>query len=337
MACLFKMEKDMNVLVTVRLPEDVVSLIEREHQVRMNHEDRPMERRTVLEGVAGTEGLLCSIRDRVDEELLTSAPELKVIANYGVGYDHIDIDAASRRGIPVTNTPGVLTDATADTAFALILAVSRRVAEGDRMTREGRFKFWAPFHFLGRQVSQKTLGIIGMGRIGKAVARRAAGFSMRIVYHNRNRLDSKEEQRLGVRYLLLDELLREADILSLHVPLTPQTRHLIGTRELRLMKPSAFLINTARGPVVDEAALVEALRDGEIAGAGLDVYENEPELAAGLAGLENVVLLPHVGSATVETRTKMALMAVANLLVGLRGEQPPNCLNWSSVTGAKQE
>lgn len=326
----------MKVLVTARLPEDVASLIEREHRVEMNHEDRPMERRVLLEGIVGKEGLLCSITDRVDEELLACAPGLRIVANFGVGFDHIDIDAAGRRGIPVTNTPGVLTDATADTAFALILAVSRRVAEGDRMTREGRFKFWAPFLFLGRQVSGKTLGIVGMGRIGQAVARRAAGFDMRIVYHSRNRLDPVAEETLGIRYLLLDQLLGEADFVSLHVPLTLETRHLIGAKELRLMKPSAYLINTARGPVVDEAALVEALRNGQIAGAGLDVYENEPELASGLAGLQNAVLLPHVGSATVETRTKMALMAVENLLAGLRGEQPPNCLNWSAATGAKR-
>lgn len=325
----------MKILVTARLSDDVVSLIEQNHEVEMNRENRPMERGALLAGIVGKQGVLCSISDRVDEEFLALAPDLKIIANFGVGFDHIDIAAASRRGILVTNTPGVLTDATADIAFALILAVSRRVVEGDRMTREGGFRFWAPFHFLGRQVSGKTLGIVGMGRIGEAVARRAAGFDMKIVYHGRNRLDPADEQRLRARYLPLHELLREADFVSLHVPLTTETRHLIGSEELRLMKPSAVLINTSRGPVVNEAALVEALQEGRIGGAGLDVYENEPELAAGLSGLENVVLLPHVGSATIETRMKMALMAVRNLLVGLRGEQPPNCLNWSSVMGGK--
>ncbi|MCE5244108.1 MAG: D-glycerate dehydrogenase [Desulfobacteraceae bacterium] len=323
----------MDVLITALLPDEVVSLIRQEHRVEMNGELRPMEREKLLRGLEGKDGLLCSITDRIDGELLDRAPGLKIIANYGVGFDHIDLEAVTRKGIPVTNTPGVLTDATADIAFALILATARRMVEGDRIARAGRFRFWSPLNFLGQQVSGKTLGIVGFGRIGRALAKRAAGFDMRVIYHSRTRLDLSEELKLNVDYASFEELLRAADFVSVHVPLTSQTRHLVGARELKLMKPSAYLVNTARGPVVDEAALVEALRNGTIRGAGLDVYENEPDLAPGLAELDNAVLLPHVGSATIETRTRMAHMAAENLLAGLRGEKPPNCLNWELLGG----
>ena len=323
----------MKVLVTARLPEEILSMIAREHQIEAYGQDPPMDRRDLLAGVRGKEGLLCTITDRIDEEVLERAPDLKIIANNGVGFDHIDVAAATRRGIPVTNTPGVLTDATADLAFALILATARRIVEGDRMIREGGFKYWAPLHFLGSSVSGKTLGIVGFGRIGKAVAKRAAGFDMNVIYCGRSRLEPALEKELNVSFLPFKDLLREADFVSLHVPLGAHTRHLIGSRELEMMKPSACLINTARGPVVDERALVEALRKGRIRAAGLDVYENEPALSPGLTDLENAVLLPHVGSATIETRTRMALMAAENLLAGLKGEQPPNCINWTSLAG----
>jgi len=323
----------MKVLVTSRLPEEVLSLLSQDHEVEAHDHDPPMDRPRLLQSVGDKDGLLCTITDRIDEEVLESAPKLRMIANYGVGFDHIDINAATRKEIPVSNTPGVLTDATADLAFSLILATARRIVEGDRMTRRGEFKFWAPFHFLGLEVSGGTLGIVGFGRIGRAVAKRAAGFGMKLLYCGRTRLGPLEEKELNVSYAPLDTLLVEADFVTLHVPLTPRTRHLIGNRELELMKPSACLINTARGPVVDEEALVEALRNGRIRGAGLDVYENEPKLSPGLANLDNVVLLPHMGSATVETRTKMALMAAESLLSGLRGERPPHCLNWSSLSG----
>jgi glyoxylate reductase len=224
--------------------------------------------------------------------LLDQAPHLKMIANYGVGYDHIDVPAASGRGILVSNTPGVLTDATADLTMALILGIGRRIVEGDDKTRRGEFKFWSPMHFLGREISGKTLGLVGLGRIGKAVARRAAGFDMRIVYFSRHRLSPESEGRLGVSYRSLADLLDEADYVSLHVSLSPKTHHLIGPDELDRMKSSAFLINTSRGPVVDEEALVVALKANRIAGAGLDVYEKEPELTPGLADLENCILLP---------------------------------------------
>jgi glyoxylate reductase len=284
-----------------------------------------------MEAIGPVDGLLCMITDKVDPDLLAHAAALKMIANYGVGYDNIDVPAATKRKIPVSNTPGVLTDATADLAMALILGAGRKIVAGDAKTRRGDFKFWSPMHFLGREVTGKTLGLIGLGRIGEAVAKRAAGFNMRMVYTTRRQLPQEDEDRLHVSYLSLTDLLHQADYISLHVPLTPDTRHLIGQSELSQMKSSAYLINTSRGPVIDESALVQSLRTDRIAGAGLDVYENEPVLTPGLTDLENVILLPHVGSATIETRTRMAELAVDNLLAGLAGEQPPNCLNWAEI------
>ncbi len=317
----------MKVLVTARLPEEVLNRIARDHQVHIHTQDVPLEREKLLELIGDVNGLLCTITDRIDREVLDLGPRLRVIANNGVGFDHIDVKEATRRGIPVSNTPGVLTDATADLAFALILASARRVVEGDRLVRNGEFKFWAPLNFLGMEVSGKTLGIIGMGRIGQAVAKRAAGFDMKVIYWSRTRLDPALEHMLRVSFSSFDDLLRESDFVSLHVPLSSETRHLIGPGELSTMKTSAFLVNTARGPVVDEKALVAALRSGMIRSAALDVYENEPELSDGLADLPNAVLLPHLGSATIETRTRMANMACENLLAGLAGERPPNCVN----------
>lgn len=322
----------MRVLITNRFPDDVVQRISNIHEVSGHFQDAPMDHRLLVDRVASCHGLLCMVSDTVDRAVLERAPELKIVANYGVGYNNIDVAEATRRNILVTNTPGVLTNATADLAMALILSVGRRVVEGDRLVRGGQFRFWAPFHFLGHEISGKTLGIIGLGRIGRAVARRAAGFDMPVVYHNRHRLDPDGEQALGATYLPFEELLARADIISLHVPLTPETRHLIGPRELARMKPSACLINTARGPVVDENALLAALQDQRIAGAGLDVYEDEPALTPGLVDLDNVVLLPHVGSATFETRHRMAEMAVDNLLAGLAGQKPPNCVNPEALT-----
>ncbi|NPU84299.1 MAG: D-glycerate dehydrogenase [Syntrophaceae bacterium] len=315
------------VLVTLNLPKELLDRLGGECEADFHAEDRPMERKDFLERIVGKEGLLPSITDAVDAEAMDRAPGLRMIANFGVGFNNIDVAAATARGIAVSNTPGVLTDATADVAFALILAVNRRVVEGDRMVREGRFRYWAPFLFLGSEVSGKTLGIVGMGRIGQAVARRARGFGMPVLYSGRTRLNPAEEEALGASFRSLPDLLAEADIVSLHVPLTQETRHLINREALGCMKPSAVLINTSRGPVVDEKALVNALRAGTIGGAGLDVYEDEPRLAPGLAELDNAVLLPHVGSATWETRMKMADLAVTNLLAGLRGERPPNLVN----------
>lgn len=319
--------KSVKVLVTGQLPDDIVVRITAQHQVQLHELDRPMTREALLSAVDGKHGLLCMITDVVDQELLKRAPQLKIVANFGVGFNNIDVEAASSRGIWVTNTPGVLTDATADLTMALMLAVGRRVVDGDRHTREGKFRFWAPFYFLGNEISHKALGIVGLGRIGQAVARRAAGFGMSVRYCNRKPLARDLERSLNLQFTDLKTLLQQSDYVSLHVPLTPETHHMIGARELAWMRSEAFLINTARGPVVDESALVAALQSGEIAGAGLDVYEREPELAVGLVDLDNVVLLPHMGSATVETRRRMADMAVDNLLAGLGGQVPPNCLN----------
>ena len=324
--------KDTRILITGRIPEDIIASLAEKYAVEANTEDRPIERKKLLQSIRDKDGLISMITDNVDEELLNASARLKIIAHFGVGYNNIDVKAASARGILVSNTPGVLTDATAELAFALILAVSRRLVACDRLTREGRFQYWAPMLFLGREVTGKTLGIIGLGKIGKAVALRAEGFHMRILYHNRNRIDISEEKALNAEYVGLHTLLAESDFVSLHVPLTEHTKHLIGADELSLMKPTAYLINTSRGPVVDEQALVNALRERTIDGAGLDVYEHEPALTPGLTELDNVVLLPHVGSGTLETRIKMATMAAENLIAGLSGEVPPNLVNPEALT-----
>ncbi len=317
----------MRILITGNLPENVISPLKEKYQVEMNQEDCPLDRQAIISGIKDKQGLLPMPSDSINEEVLNCAPHLKMIANFGVGYNNIDVRLATARGIMVSNTPGVLTDATAELAFALILSISRRIVEGDRMVREGRFKFWAPMLFLGREVTGKTLGIIGMGKIGKAVAVRARAFDMRILYHNRKRIALKEEKTLRAEYVDLKTLLKESDFISLNVPLTEETKHLIGRNELSVMKPTAFLINTSRGPVIDEKALVEVLRARKIGGAGLDVYENEPSLTPGLTQLDNVILLPHVGSGTLETRMKIGTLAVENLIAGLEGRMPPNLVN----------
>ena len=316
-----------NILVTGNLSTEIFDRLRPTCRVTYHAQDRPMERADLLKGIPPMDGLLAMITDRIDAEFFDAAPSLRMVANMGVGYNNIDVAEATRRSVMISNTPGVLTDATADLAFALILAVARRVVEGDKIVRAGRFQFWSPFYFLGAEVSTKTLGIIGMGRIGQAVAKRARGFNMRILYYSRKRLSPDKEAECGAEYADLATLLRTADFVSLHVPYTEETKYLIDAEALQIMKPSAFLINTARGPVVDEKALLAALQEKRIAGAGLDVYENEPALTPGLSGLDQVVLLPHVGSATRETRTRMAAMAADNLLAGLRGEKPPNLVN----------
>lgn len=315
------------ILITGNLPENVILPLKEKYEMEMNQEDRPMDRQELLLRVKDKQGLLPMLSDSINEEVLNCAPHLKMIANFGVGYNNIDVRLATARGIMVSNTPGVLTDATAELAFTLMLSVSRRLVEGDRMVREGRFKFWAPMLFLGREVTGKTLGIIGMGKIGKAIAVRARAFDMKILYHNRKRINSKEEENMRVEYVDLKTLLKESDFVSLNVPLTEETKHLIGKNELSLMKSTAFLINTSRGQVIDEKALVEVLRARKIGGAGLDVYENEPSLTPGLTELDNVILLPHVGSGTLETRIKIGTLAVENLIAGLEGRTPPNFVN----------
>jgi glyoxylate reductase len=270
-------------------------------------------------------GLLTLVRDRVDDDLLSELPSLKIVANYGVGYDNIDVTAATRHRVMVTNTPGVLTDATADLAWTLMLASARRVVEGERMMRTGAYHGWDPKMLVGADVFGQTLGVVGFGRIGQAVARRARGFDMRILYEDA--VEMPQAKDLGATRVDLDTILAESDFISLHVALTPETHHLIGEAQLRRMKPTAHLVNTSRGPVIDEAALVRALREGWIAGAGLDVFEREPELSPGLAELGNVVLLPHLGSATKGSRAGMSRLAAENVIAALGGERPPTIVN----------
>jgi glyoxylate reductase len=264
---------------------------------------------------------------RVGKDAIENAAKLRVVANIGAGYDNIDVNECTRRRILVTNTPDVLTEATADLAFALTLAAARRVVEGDRFVRRGNWPHWQWNFLWGSEMHGKTLGLYGFGRIGQAMARRGRGFSMRILYHARHRVPENIEKELGAQWVDRDELMRESDFLSLHVPLTAETHHSISRREFALMKPSAYLINTARGNIIEEEALVEALQAGRLGGAGLDVFEREPKVHPALIEMDNVVLLPHIGSATAETRLRMALLASANLLAALNGQRPPNLVN----------
>lgn len=309
--------------VTNRLPEPALVALRQAGEVRLDDRAGPIPRADLLGLVAGAEAAVTLLHDRVDEELLEAAgPQLRCVANVAVGYDNVDIEAAAQRGIVVTNTPGVLDDATADLTIALLLAATRRVVEGDRLIRAGKPWAWGLSFMLGSGLRGKLLGIVGLGGIGRRVAERARAFGMEISYHQRHPAPAEVEAQLGAERLPLDQLLARADVVSLHCPLTPETRHLIGAPELAAMKPSAVLVNAARGPVVDERALAQALAAGEIAAAGLDVYEHEPQVEPALLELENVVLAPHLGSATVETRTAMAELAARNAISVLRGEGP---------------
>jgi len=315
------------IYITRKIPQAGLRLIVREGiKFTINPRDKPVSRRELLKTVRDKDGLLCLLGDKIDKEVIETGARLKIISAYAVGYDNIDLAYATRKRIMVTNTPGVLTEATAELAWAIIFASARRIAEADRFIRTGRFKTWGPQLMLGTELHHKTLGIIGAGRIGQAVARKAAGFKMRIIYTDTVPRPELEKPT-GARRVTLPRLLAESDVVTIHTPLTAGTRHLISRQELSLMKPTAYLINTSRGPVVDEAALVAALRHKRIAGAGLDVYEQEPRIHPGLLKLENVVLLPHIGSATTQTREKMALMAAENLIAGLKGKRPPNLVN----------
>ncbi|MGC9004871.1 MAG: glyoxylate reductase [bacterium] len=321
------------VFVTRVIPEEGLKLIQENCDAEIWQEETPPPREVLIEKIKDCEGILCLLTDKIDGEVMDNATKLRIISNYAVGYDNIDVKEATRRKIMVTNTPGVLTETTADLTFALILATARRLVEADKFTRSGKWKSWGPMLFLGRDVYGATLGIIGMGRIGQAVARRAKGFNMKIIYYSRRR-NEEAEKELGAEYRELHSLLKEADIITIHTPLTEETYHLIGEKELSLMKPSAILINTARGAVVDQRALFKALKEKRIFGAGLDVYEKEPiDADDPLLELDNVVVLPHIGSATVETRGRMARMAAENLLAGLRGEIPQNLVNPEVLQG----
>jgi lactate dehydrogenase-like 2-hydroxyacid dehydrogenase len=319
--------KDHKVYITRMIPERALRLLQGHYSVEVNNEDRPLRREELLDKVRGRHGVMTMLNDMVNDELMDAAgSQCRIFANYAVGVNNIDIPSASQRGIFISNTPDVLTDATADMAWALLLATARRIAEGDRIIRSGGFIGWSPLFMLGVEVTGKTLGIVGAGRIGQAVARRASGFDMKILY-TANSPKTDFEKTTGASFIGLDSLLELSDFVSLHVPLTPVTHHLISEHEFGIMKETAILINTSRGPVVDEKALAEALRTGQIRGAGLDVYEREPEVEKGLLDLDNAVLCPHLGSATRETRERMGLMAAENILAALCGEMPPQCLN----------
>ncbi len=311
------------VLITRKIPQSGLDVLAG-CEVEVNPHDRELAHYELLAAAKGKDAVLTMLTDKIDAATMDALPTVRIYANYAVGYNNIDVGEAARRGITVTNTPGVLTDTTADLAWALLMAAARRLVPADRHTRWGRFTGWAPMLFLGMDVHHKTLGIIGMGRIGRAMARRAQGFGMKVLYAGGEPLPAETERELGISRVEMEALLSESDFISLHVPLTDATRGLIGDRELRRMKPTAVLVNTSRGPVVDEEALVSVLREGRIFAAGLDVYQNEPALARGLMDLDNVVLAPHIGSGSVETRERMAVMAAGSIAAFLRGETPEN-------------
>jgi len=312
--------------LTRRLPQTVMDFLESHFHLVCNPSNRVLSKEEIIAGAKGCQALLCLLTDTIDAEVIDALPDLQVISNYAVGFDNIDLKAATRRNIPVCNTPGVLTMATADLTWALILAVSRRIAEADRFVRSGSFQGWDPLLFLGRGLSGLTLGIAGMGRIGQAVAKRAQGFDQRILYTKRSPLSSRESIDRA-EHVSLDVLLQESDIVSLHLPYSSEVHHLIDQRAFAAMKSDAILINTARGALVDEQALVVALTGGQIGGAGLDVYEYEPAVHSGLLDLERVVLAPHIGSATQQAREHMGLMAAENAFAVLSGGQPHSVAN----------
>lgn len=317
------------VYVTRQLFDEALEILRRHAEVEVfGGVDDPAPRETILSNVRDVEGLLCLLTDRIDSEVIEAGRRLKVISDCAVGFNNVDVEAATSRGVYVTNTPGILTDTTADCVWALLLAVARRIAEADRHVRSGRWiHAWGPRMFLGMDVHGKTLGIIGLGRIGSAVAKRAKGFDMNVIYYDVIRSENLEE-KLGITFKGLEEVFSEADFVTIHVPLTKETYHMIGQRELSMMKETSYLVNTSRGPVINEEALYTALKEGVIRGAAMDVFEKEPiDPDSPLLGLENAVLTPHIASASVETRTKMAIVAANNLVSVLRGEEPPNLVN----------
>ena len=315
------------ILVTRHVYGEAIDILEAHAPVDYHDSPTGLEADELAARCAGKHAIVCQLTDHIDARVMDAAAGLKVIANVAVGFDNIDIPAATERGIVVTNTPGVLTDTTADFAFALLMAAARRIPEADRFLRAGRWRQWQIDLMSGHDIHAHTLGILGLGRIGHALARRARGFDMRVLYNDAVRATPDEEQAMGLNFVSMDELFAESDFVSIHVPLTASTRHLVGARELALMKPTAILINTSRGPVVDEQALAETLRAGGIASAALDVFEEEPAVNPALLELENAVLVPHIASASIKTRTKMCTMAASNAVAVLCGQTPPNPVN----------
>ena len=317
-----------SVLVTRPIMEAPLARLRERCDVTVDENDFGIPRDDLLETVAGREALITMLTEQVDAELLAAAgPQLRIVANHAVGFDNVNLADCSAARVMVSNTPDVLTETTADTAFALIMAAARRVGEGERFLRRREPWIWGPLMMLGQDVHHKTIGIVGFGRIGQAVARRAKGFGMEVIYTDAVTLPAEVEAETGARRVEMDELLRDADVISIHTNLTPETRHLFSTEQFRAMKPSAILVNTSRGPVVDEAALAAALASGEIFAAGLDVFEREPDVTPALLDLENAVAIPHLGSATVDTRDAMGHVAVDNVFAALDGERPPTLLN----------
>jgi glyoxylate reductase len=317
-----------SIFVTRKIPDPRLEMIQDEFQVEIWPDDLPPPYKILLEKVPDLDGLLCLLTDQIDRNLIQAAgSSLKVISQMAVGYDNIDISAATERGIPVGHTPGVLTDATADFTWTLLMSAARRIVEADQFTRQGRWVTWGPTLLMGADVAGATLGIIGLGRIGQAVAKRASGFGMQVLYYDPKRVRDAEKT-LGIEYSEFDELLRQSDFVSIHTWLSEDTYHLFGEEQFKLMKSSAILINSARGPIVDPAALFTALTEGQIAYAALDVTEPEPIPADDpLLALDNIVIAPHIASASLYARTKMATMAVDNLIAGLKGEKIPHCIN----------
>jgi len=316
------------VLITRGVFPEIVEALSQRFEVEHNPDDRPWPPDELARRLAGKSGAMATVMDRFDEAALAAAPGLKVISNIAVGYNNIDVPACTKRGIRVTNTPGVLDDTTADLTWSLLMAAARRIAEGDAYVRAGDWKIaFGVQYFLGQDIHHATLGIIGMGRIGQAIARRASGFDMRVLYNNRSRLPEADEKRLGATRVERDELLAQSDFVVVMAPYSPATHHLIGAAEIAKMKPTAILVNSARGGVVDDAALVEALKSKRIAGAGLDVFEGEPKVNSGFVGLKNVVMTPHIGSASRATRIVMCNTAAANMTAVLEGREPPNPVN----------
>jgi len=315
------------VLVTREIPDEAVKRLKEHFAVDSNQKDLPVSPTRLLEKLKGKDGVITLSTDVINEAVLAKNPQLKIVSNVAVGYNNLDVAAATTRGVMMTNTPGVLDDTTADLTWGLILAAARGLANADRTVRSGKWKRWRMMEFLGQDIHGKTIGICGFGRIGRRVARRAMGFDMKVLYASRTRAQESVEQEFRASYVDKRTLLRESDVVTLHLPLFPDTRHYIGAPELALMKKTAILVNASRGPIVDERALVKALKSRRIAAAGLDVYENEPVLAPGLAALPNTVLTPHIGSGSFETRLRMSNMAVTNCIAGLTGQRPPNLLN----------
>jgi glyoxylate reductase len=315
------------ILITKHIFADALEVLSPVAEVDYHDRTEGMSADELRTRAAGAWGLMCQLTDRLDESFFAACPGLRMVATVATGYDNIDVPAATRRSIMVTNTPGVLTDTTADLAFALLMAAARRIAEADRFSRSGQWREWHMEFFCGYDIHHKTIGLIGFGRIGQAMAQRAVGFSMRVLYHDTAPVPREIEERLNATFVPLDELLRQSDFVSLHVPLVPHTRHLIAAPQLALMKPSAILVNAARGPVVDEPALAQALYEGRIAAAGLDVFEQEPHIEPRLLTMPNVVLSPHIGSASFDTRRRMCRMAADSLAAALRGQRPQHLID----------